>query len=391
MEKICLGKDGCSGCSACALICPRNAIQMEFNENGEYAPAIDETKCVKCRLCERICTVKNPGAPQISQTETYVAVAKNKDILTKSSSGGVAQVFARKAVEMGMPVCGVWYDADKESATHIVLRSHNELGKIQGSKYLPSANMEGFREIIGIKKGLVVGTPCQIAGLDAVLRKEGIRDNYFLVDIFCHGVPLKLVWEQHLAWLKKKRKINDYTEAVFRQGKDYRMKLGAYEAWINQDAFYTFFISGLAHNRQCYSCKYRRNSCADIRLGDLALEKYSRLPYSPSVIIANSEKGMQLLNECADELQIYEESYALIDAIQKKGNEEMPADYETMIQRLRGGEYPENLIRHKMWVGRIKAFIKHRILSKFLSNGNIESLDEVAKKHGQQPIELGRN
>ena len=36
----------CCGCSACALVCPTNAIKMKVNEDGFYTADIDKEKCI---------------------------------------------------------------------------------------------------------------------------------------------------------------------------------------------------------------------------------------------------------------------------------------------------------------------------------------------------------
>lgn len=49
----------CCGCSACALVCPTNAIKMKVNEDGFYTADIDKEKCIHCGLCDKICIYNN--------------------------------------------------------------------------------------------------------------------------------------------------------------------------------------------------------------------------------------------------------------------------------------------------------------------------------------------
>ena len=49
----------CTGCGACANICPHDAIVMKENEKGFLKPVIDVAKCKHCGLCEKICPVIN--------------------------------------------------------------------------------------------------------------------------------------------------------------------------------------------------------------------------------------------------------------------------------------------------------------------------------------------
>ncbi|WP_081795479.1 4Fe-4S dicluster-binding protein [Butyrivibrio sp. MC2021] len=52
-------KEECSGCSACYTGCPQNAISMVEDTEGFSYPKIDETKCISCNTCIRICPIKN--------------------------------------------------------------------------------------------------------------------------------------------------------------------------------------------------------------------------------------------------------------------------------------------------------------------------------------------
>lgn len=48
-------KESCCGCSACAAICPVNAIAMSLDEDGFFYPCIDEKLCVRCLKCLSVC------------------------------------------------------------------------------------------------------------------------------------------------------------------------------------------------------------------------------------------------------------------------------------------------------------------------------------------------
>ena len=53
-----LKKEECSGCAACYVICPVNAISMEPDEEGFDYPVLDEQKCLKCHRCVNVCPFK---------------------------------------------------------------------------------------------------------------------------------------------------------------------------------------------------------------------------------------------------------------------------------------------------------------------------------------------
>lgn len=45
----------CTGCAACANVCPVDAIEMKPNYDGFYNPAVDYDKCVNCGKCTDVC------------------------------------------------------------------------------------------------------------------------------------------------------------------------------------------------------------------------------------------------------------------------------------------------------------------------------------------------
>ena len=51
-------KKDCSGCGACANICPKNAISMDEDEYGFVYPSVDQTKCIQCGACIKVCDLK---------------------------------------------------------------------------------------------------------------------------------------------------------------------------------------------------------------------------------------------------------------------------------------------------------------------------------------------
>lgn len=52
------GKEECCGCTACYAICPKEAISMVEDEEGFEYPQIDESKCVRCYQCIKVCPIK---------------------------------------------------------------------------------------------------------------------------------------------------------------------------------------------------------------------------------------------------------------------------------------------------------------------------------------------
>ncbi|MDQ9828112.1 Coenzyme F420 hydrogenase/dehydrogenase, beta subunit C-terminal domain, partial [Acinetobacter baumannii] len=47
-------------------------------------------------------------------------------------------------------------------------------------------------------KYAIFGTPCQIFGLDKYLKCRKRREQFVLIDIYCHGCPSMNVWSKYV-------------------------------------------------------------------------------------------------------------------------------------------------------------------------------------------------
>lgn len=84
----------CAGCEACLNVCPRQAIRMEADQEGFLYPVVDNTKCIHCGKCVKMCPVllaeKDHGT--YGKTDTFVGYAKDESMVLKSSSGGFLEL-----------------------------------------------------------------------------------------------------------------------------------------------------------------------------------------------------------------------------------------------------------------------------------------------------------
>lgn len=302
----------CTGCSACDMACPVDCITMERNEKGFLRPVVDETKCIKCGLCDKVCVLKENHLKSLDEAEMYSAFSKDSIVRESTSSGGIGYCLAKNAFNHGYMVCGATLDYKEKKVKHIICKSKFDIEKLKGSKYLQSECLEAFKKIAyelksnPDKKAMIFGTPCQIVGLDNVLKKKKLREQAILVDIFCHGVPSQLLWSQYISWLDKKHKIKweDVKEIIFRDKKyswhSYFMHIKTnqkeYVCSRETDYFLKLFSMGVLNQKECYTCKFRNSSAADIRLGDYWGKRYENSEEGFSMVLLQTEVGKEFFD-----------------------------------------------------------------------------------------------
>lgn len=191
-------KHDCCGCSACAQICPKGCITMRDDGEGFAYPEVDAAACINCGLCEKACPLLGE-LEERSPLDMLAAKNRNTGERTGSSSGGVFIALAKEVVGNGGVVFGAVFD-DEWQVMHTAAETIEELGPMQGSKYVQSRIGSTYSQAAKLlKEGrrvMFTGTPCQIAGLRAYLRRD--YDKLLTVEIMCHGVPSPGVWQRYL-------------------------------------------------------------------------------------------------------------------------------------------------------------------------------------------------
>lgn len=312
----------CSGCGACTIICPGNAITMRLDREGFYCAVIDEKQCIHCGKCKSVCirSGEYDGA-QLKDGKVLAAQSGDQSTVKASTSGGIAYEMARAAFTNGMGVVGVVYDFERNRAESILAKSLNDIEQFRGSKYIQSFTMNAFQEMLfdmsrnRERKYLVFGTPCQVYGLASALEKEQLRDRVILVDLFCHGVPSYLVWDKYLELIQKRLGATTLTDIVFRDKSigwhNFVMKIssrtGEYKEPSEGDLFYHAFFDNVLFAKACFTCPVRQNiSKADVRLGDYWGQRFQAREDGISAILLLSETGRAFLRSIQDSLQIFE-------------------------------------------------------------------------------------
>lgn len=318
-------KKDCCGCGACMNICPKSAIRMQEDEYGFVYPVITQTLCVQCGVCKTVCgyqikpTAEEPKA-------VYAAASKNEGLLRESASGGAFAVVAKAILQDTGVVYGAALPLEnrKLEPKHLRVDSLDDLLALQGSKYVQSeigkTYLQAKQDLQNGNKVLFSGTPCQIAGLKKYLKKE--YDNLITMDVICHGVPNKRLFQDFIDFHGKKLggTITEFyfrdktkgqgmiTRSVFKgagQQRQEKVMMGGCTAYIH------FFSKSYTYRQNCYACPF----ASEKRMGDITIgdfwgfhEEYPSYDEAQglsngrgiSCVLVNTDKGQKALGQCKD-------------------------------------------------------------------------------------------
>ena len=97
-------KKECCGCGVCVNICPVECLELRENSEGFLYPEYNQRKCIQCKKCLKVCPAY--GNVEGSNGRFLMAWHKDKDVLLKSSSGGVFTALACYVLQKGGVVAG---------------------------------------------------------------------------------------------------------------------------------------------------------------------------------------------------------------------------------------------------------------------------------------------
>ncbi len=300
----------CCGCSACESICPRSVIKLMADEEGFRMPKIeDDTLCIECGLCEKVCPVLNP-IKKYSNPDESAYIIQNKDELVRaeSASGGAFSAIAAYVLQNGGIVYGAAYN-DRFQVKHIAINTQEDLWRLRHSKYVQSDLGQSFHDIKKhLENGVLVcfsGTPCQVEGLTSYLRKN--YNNLLLIDICCHGVSSPLIWERYMEMMKNKAPDRVYfrwkhygykysTMSFFKKGNE------IYHSGVESDPMLRAYFSNNCDRKSCYDCRFKkRYRVSDFTIWDCFQPRFFNKTFDDdkgtTSVLVNTIKGKKIIEK----------------------------------------------------------------------------------------------
>ena len=310
----------CCGCGECAAICPKNAIQMKPDEKGFLYPAIDNSLCVNCGLCQKNCSFNNKEEA-LWPSKALIARTINDEILERSTSGGMYTLISDYILNKGGVVYAPNFDSEMY-LRHSRISNSEHRNKSTGSKYVQS-ECAVYEEMLKNSKSAnpiaFFGTPCQINAMKNFLlyQKADCKGIYY-VDVVCNGVGSPLVWLEHKKRIERKykRSLVDYKFRTKNNGLNSNEECAVFSDGTKKmisNHFYKYnpmYHSRLIVRPSCNNCTFcSMDRVSDITIGDFSKEdivlNFKRTG-GVSTVLINTEKGSRLFNEIKKYLQFQE-------------------------------------------------------------------------------------
>ena len=393
-------KQNCCGCSACSSICPKHCITMQADNEGFLYPIVNETDCIDCGLCEKVCNELHPYEKR-EPLKVLAAINKDEEVRLKSSSGGIFHILAQKTISEGGVVFGARFDEQWQ----VVIDYAEDMKGVEafmGSKYvqacMETAYEDAKRFLTEGRKVLFSGTPCQIAGLHKFLRKR--YDNLLSVDFICHGTPSPKVWSlyleevikrgQRISSVEFRNKAKGWKNFSFHLRYNEEDKTTSMLSPFSQNHYMKAFLQDIILRPSCYACKAKGcSSQSDLTIADF-WGIHTVFPEmdddkGTGLVFINTEKGQQALD--FTRIKVRETTYDRIKPLNPSCDRSVAPHpkRETFFARL-GKENLIDLIddctkltkkqRVRLYLNRCKSLIKSVI--KRIGGGEIEPLRRIA-------------
>lgn len=324
-----MNKKDCCGCCICVGACPKNCIEMKTDYEGFIYPHVNETSCVNCHMCEKVCPIINVRDDRGKfEQRGYIVQHKDPEVLRESTAGGAFTAIAKYVLDQRGVVFGVELQDDlyaiPSAAHHIWVDKETDLKKFRNSKYLQSFMGGGTAQQVKsfLEQGKYVcfsGTPCQVEGLKQYLDVKKVdQTNLIMVDVVCRAVPSPLIFRKYLE--HQENKNSEHITSVRFRDKHYGYKYstmnvisdrnhGNYHRGVESDPWLRAFFSNICDRPSCHDCKFRKlHHVSDFTIWDcFHVGRFSKEldnDKGATRMLVHSLKGQQILDAVSSDLTV---------------------------------------------------------------------------------------
>lgn len=305
-----IGND-CSHCGLCYVTCPKDCINYTFSEKtGDFEINVDETKCIDCHICRKICPVINQTdaetdfCQQHQNDLVFAGYSSNPIIRKESASGGFITNFLSYLLNTGIIDGALISKRESVIGSSYIARTEEEILNSKTSIYAPVNYTTGLKELkeTDCKKIAIVGLPCHINAIHnwRKLNKKIDDKIYLTISIVCGKTPTTNAYK----YIADKSGFNYHSILHTKNRGDgwpgfmeIKHKNGVYRVpYRSQMSMGMVLSSPLLSRNGCNSCLDGFGRTSDIAVCDAWLPEYTKTQSDGwNLILAQSEKAKQLL------------------------------------------------------------------------------------------------
>lgn len=296
----------CTACGGCAAVCPVQAVTMEENPAGFMVAQVDEAVCVDCGLCRRVC----PSVPEnMARTaprdllhgvcaEGFVGYAADEAVRLGGQSGGVVTALLSHLLRSGAVDAALvaGFDETSRRPKAVLAETEAEVLASAGSYYTQLPILPALRDAKD-KRVAAVTLGCQNQALRLMETAAPKLVPAYRIGLICAGQNSGAMIDDIC------REAGCHAPTAFR----FRDKAaGGWPGAItvtDTDGVhelpnkYRHSIKAVYECHRCLLCYDQMNTCADLVCGDPWGIAGKDSPEGHTVIIARTEKGLQLLRD----------------------------------------------------------------------------------------------
>jgi coenzyme F420 hydrogenase subunit beta len=329
--------DYCCGCGVCAGICPCDALEMRFNEYGEYRPYLSG-KCTDCGLCSKVCPFVsgNPDEDQLGKTifaetsdikntpvtgyylDNFVGHVADPEHRWQGASGGMASWFLKTLIKNNIVdhiICVLPHPDSEQLFKFEIISQADEIIRSAKSVYYP-VELSHVLKTVKNKPGryALIGLPCVIKALrlaslhntkfkKRIIVYAGLTCGHLkskgFAEILVRKMEVSSQKKYHLCFRDKVEGMARVNFSIMEGDKKIPASLDAVHLYL------TAWVTGVVKLRACNFCDDVFAELSDVSFMDAHLPEYSMITSGTSLVIARSQLAKQIIknygiqtNEC---------------------------------------------------------------------------------------------
>ena len=298
----------CTACGGCGAVCPVGAVTMEENPAGFMVARVNEDVCIGCGLCRKVC----PSIPENMKKTAgsdllhglclggFVAYAADETVRLGGQSGGAVTALLCHLLNTGAVdtalVAG--FDAETRRPKAVLAETEAEILASAGSYYTQLPILPALKQAKG-KRVAAVTLGCQNQSLKLMETAAPKLVPAYRIGLICAGQNSGAMIDD----ICREAGCTEPTAFRFRDksagGWPGAITVTDAEGVHSLPNKYRHSIKAVYECHRCLLCYDQMNSCADIVCGDPWGIAGKDSPEGHTVILARTEKGLQLLRDAA--------------------------------------------------------------------------------------------